>query len=230
MAAATFHSPLGILITYFQPAMRLFILTTSFLFTLITTSCAWTNNRSLEPLGDDDTIVTARDVDIDRTCRHLRTLTKLSDIANNKTALDATEIHGRLAQARVDWIKNHSADITAKLGKLTSNSTLTTECDTINAQRDAVRECKALDTLKRLVNSPNGQTGLDQGPAADFLNEEQKQNLQQKFEKASLKLQELKSNATLMDLCNNNAVLQQNGAIGSRKYPHHPAYARCVDM
>jgi hypothetical protein len=210
--------------------MRSAVLLTGFLFTFTTISSAWTDDHSLELLRGDDTIPTTGDVDIDKTCRRLRTLMKLNDIATNKTALDATEMQGKLAQARVDWIKNHNADITAKLDKLKSNSTLTAECDTINAQRDVKRECKRLEILERLVNSTDSQTGLDQGPAADFLNEEQKQSLQQEFEKASLKLQELKSNATLVDLCNSNAMLQQNGAIGNRRHLPQHAHARFVDM
>ncbi|KAG9191161.1 hypothetical protein G6011_09249 [Alternaria panax] len=200
-------------------------------FAIITTSTAWTTGRSLEPWQGGNTVnSTNRDVDINKTCRRLRTLKSLNNIAKNDTAPDATSIHGRLAQARIDWIKSNSADITAKLDKLASNSTLVAECDTIDAQRDAVHECKALDTLERLVTVTNSQTGLGQGPVADFLNDEQKQSLQQKFEKASLKLQELKSNATLMGLCNSNTVLQQNGAIGSRESPPQPAHAICFDI
>ncbi|KAL1797831.1 hypothetical protein ACET3X_004437 [Alternaria dauci] len=183
---------------------------------LVTTSTAWTTNPSLGLWRGDDTVNTTRQVDIDKTCKRLRTLTKLNEIAKNDTALDATSIPAKLAQERIDWIKSNSADITAKLDELQSNSTLVAECDTLNAQRDAVRECKVLDTLEKLVNLTDGQTGLNQGPVADLLDDEQKQKLQQKFEKASLKLQELKTNATLMALCNSDAMLQQNGAISSQ--------------
>ena len=207
--------------------MQFPILLAGLFLALITTSTAWTTNPSLKLWRGGDTFNTTRQIEIDKICRRLRTLTKLNDIAKNDTALDATSISAKLAQERIDWIKSNRADITAKLEELQSNSTLTAECDSLNAQRDAFRECKALNTLEKLVNSTNGQTGLNQGPTANFLNDEQKQGLQQKFEKALLKLQELKADATLMGLCNSDAVLQQNGAIGSRKYSPKSA---CSDV
>jgi hypothetical protein len=225
MTDAFFHPRLGILITNFGPTMRSPMFLLSLSRTFIITSSAWLNDSSLQPLGGGSTRPTVRDSDIDMTCRRLRTLTKLNEIANNETMLNTIDVHGKLAQERIDWIKKNSADITAKLEKLTSNTTLTAECDTINAQRDAARECKTLETLEKLVNSTNGQTIIDKGPAADFLNEEQKQKLQENFEKAELKLQELRSNDTLMGICTNSIMLQQNGAIGSRKYLLHCAYS-----
>ena len=207
--------------------MRFLILLITSFFTLIVASNNPFSNPSIQPPQGGDTIINPRDADIDKTCRRLRTLTKLDKIAHNETLMDTMTMRDKFAQQRIDWIKSNRADITAKLEELQSNSTLTAECDSLNAQRDAFRECKALNTLEKLVNSTNGQTGLNQGPTANFLNDEQKQGLQQKFEKALLKLQELKANATLMGLCNSDAVLQQNGAIGSRKYSPKSA---CSDV
>ncbi|KAI4695999.1 uncharacterized protein J4E88_000170 [Alternaria novae-zelandiae] len=140
----------------------------------------------------------------------------LNKIAHNETLMDTMIVRDKFAQKRIDWIKSNSDDITTKLDKLTSNSTLTAECDTFNAQRDAVRQCKALQALERLVNSTNGQTDFNGGPASDFLSDEQNQKLQQKFEKVELKLQQFRSNATLMGLCSNDVVFQQDGAIGDQ--------------
>jgi hypothetical protein len=96
----------------------------------------------------------------------------------------------------------------------------------MDAQRDTARKCKALHTLERLVNPTDGQIGLGERPATDFLADAQEQKLQQRFEKAQLKLQELKTNATLMSFCTGNAMLQQNGVIGSRKHPYYGAKCR----
>ncbi|KAI4683829.1 uncharacterized protein J4E84_006668 [Alternaria hordeiaustralica] len=198
--------------------MRFPILLITPFFTLIVASNDPFNNLSVQSLQSGDTTINTRDAEIDKTCRRLRTLTQLNRIAHNETLMDMMIMRDKFAQPRIDWIKSNSDDITAKLDKLTSNSTLTAECNTINAQRETARQCKALEILERLVNSTNGQPGTNPGPAADFLSDEQNQKLQQKFEKAELKLQQLRSNTTLMGLCSNDVVSQQNGAIGSREH------------
>jgi len=213
-----------------RSTMRFLILLITSFFTLIVASNNPFSNPSIQPPQGGDTTINPRDADINKTCIRLRTLTQLSKIANNKTLPETAEMRGKLTQQRIDWIENNRADITAKLDKLTSNSTLTTECDTISAQRVTARQCKALKILERLVNSTNGQPGTNPGPAADFLSDEQKQKLQQKFEKAEIKLQQLRSNATLMGLCGDNVMFQQNGAIGSRKSFSHSAKWKCADL
>jgi hypothetical protein len=200
--------------------MRFPIFIISLLFPLIVASDDSPSNLSVQHLRGDDAIISPSDTDIERTCRRLRTLTKLNEIANNQTIPDIMNMPGNFVQERIDWIRRNSADITARLDELTSNSTLTAECETMDAQRDTARKCKTLRTLERLVNSTNGQIGLGERPATDFLADAQEQKLQQRFEKAQLKLQELKTNATLMRFCTGNAMLQQNGAIGSRKHPY----------
>ncbi|KAI4651932.1 hypothetical protein J4E93_002128 [Alternaria ventricosa] len=196
--------------------MRFLVFLSTSLFAIFVASRDSPNNPSTQPLRGSDIIISPRDADIDRTCRRLRTLTKLNKIAHNETLMDSMIMRDKFAQQRIDWIKNNSDDITAKLEALASNSTLTAECDTINAQHDTARECKALQTLERLVNSTNGHTDFNGRPAADFLSDEQKQKSQQKFEKAELKLQQLRSNVTLLGLCNNDFMSQQGGVIGNQ--------------
>jgi hypothetical protein len=206
--------------------MRLPIFIISLFVPLIVASDDSPSTVSVQPLRGDDTISSPSDTDIERTCRRLRTLTKLNEIANNQTIPDMMNMPENLVQERIDWIRRNSADITARLDELTSNSTLTAECGTMDAQRDTARKCKALHTLERLVNPTDGQIGLGERPATDFLADAQEQKLQQRFEKAQLKLQELKTNATLMSFCTGNAMLQQNGVIGSRKHPYYGAKCR----
>jgi len=210
--------------------MRFLVFLSTLLFALVIASKDSPNNPFTKPLRGSDNIISPRNADIDKTCRRLRTLIQLNRIAHNETLMDTMIVRDKFAQKRIDWIKSNSDDITAKLDKLTSNSTLTAECDTFNAQRDAVRQCKALQTLERLVNSTNGQTDFNGGPASDFLSDEQTQKLQQKFEKAELKLQQLRSNATLMGLCSNDVMFQQDGTIGSRKSFFYSAKPKCADL
>ncbi|KAI4933104.1 hypothetical protein J4E85_003507 [Alternaria conjuncta] len=198
--------------------MRFLVFLSTSLFALATASKNSPNDLSTQHLQGSDIIISPRDADIDKTCRRLRTFTQLNKIAHNETLMDMMIMRDKFAQQRIDWIKSNSDYIAAKLDKLTSNSTLTAECDTFNAQRDTARQCKTLQILERLVNSTNGQTDFNGGLATDFLSDEQKQKLQQKFEKAELKLQQLRSNATLMGFCGDDVIFQQDGAIGSRKH------------
>jgi len=210
--------------------MRFLVFLVTSLFALVIASKDSPNNPSTQPLRGSDNVISPRDADIDKTCRRLRTLTQLNKIAHNETLMDMMIMRDKFAQQRIDWIKSNSDDITARLDKLTSNSTLTAECDTISAQRETARQCKALKILEKLVNSTNGQPSTNPGPAAEFLSDEQNQKLQQKFEKAELKLQQLRSNATLMGLCEDNIMFQQNGAIGSRKCTFYSAKWKCADL
>jgi hypothetical protein len=187
--------------------MRIFIL----LFALVATSHAWLHGSPLEARRHDDN---ATALGIEKTCKRIEVLTKLNDLANNQTALDAMLTESKLAQARIDWIKRKSVETATELDILTANATLTAECDTISAQRDASMECRKLMKLEKLVDLANNHAGTT---AVDMLGKDQKDRLQKKLEKAELKLQKLKSNTTLMDLCANDVDLQQNGAISNRK-------------
>ena len=210
--------------------MRFFILIITSFFALIVASKVPPSELSVQRLQNGDTSISLRDANINQTCRRLRTLTQLNKIANNDTLLGMMNMRSKLAQQRIDWIKRNSAGITAKLDELTCNSTLTAECDTISAQRETARQCKALQTLERLVNATNGQIDFDGGPVTDFLSDEQKQKLEHNFEKAELKLQKLRSNATLMGLCGEDVMFQQDGAIGNRKSFFYSANPKCTDL
>jgi hypothetical protein len=186
------------------------------LLALAATSHAWMHVFPLEARRHDENSTAAG---IEKTCRRIEVLTKLHDIANNETALDDMLAGSKFAQDRIDWIKSKSAETSTELGTLTANSILRSECNAISAKRDASQECMKLDQLEKLVDLANNQTALTAHTAADLLTQGQISRLQQQLEEAELKLQELKSNKTLMGLCASadNPSLQQNGAIGERK-------------
>jgi hypothetical protein len=127
------------------------------LLALLATSHAWTYVLPLEARQHDDNSTSAG---IDKVCKRIEVLTRLNDIATNQLALDNMPTDGKLAQARIDWIKSKSAEISTELDTLTANSTLIAECDTINAQRDAAKECKQIQKLEKLVTH-RCQTGYN---------------------------------------------------------------------
>ncbi|RAR05914.1 hypothetical protein DDE83_007185 [Stemphylium lycopersici] len=197
--------------------MHLSIILTGLLLSYASLSYALSENSLFPVRSDDDPNIMRRDAGIDKTCARIRALERLDDIANNQAALDALSTDGKLARARIDWIKEHTAEITADLDNLTSNTTLTTECDAINAQRDTAHQCKKLARLEKLLDFTNNKTALDEQIAGHFLSQSQRERLQRKIESAELTLQELKANSTLLGICSNvDSSLQQNGAIGDQ--------------
>jgi hypothetical protein len=196
--------------------MYIFIL----LLALVSTSHAYTHISPLEARRHYEDNIAAG---IEKTCRRIDALTKLHNIANNQTALDDMLGDNKLAQVRIDWIKNKSAETTPELDTLTANATLTTECDSIKEQRNAAKVCRELEQLERLVGLANNLAPLA------LLTQDQKDRLQQKLEKAELKLQELRSNSTLMGLCADNVNITPDGAISDRKWCIPSVYSRGAD-
>jgi hypothetical protein len=186
------------------------------LLALAATSYAWMHVLPLEARRTDENSTAAG---IEKTCRRIEILTKLHDSAKNQTALADMLAGSKLVRDRIDWIKSKSAETSTELDTLTVNPTLKSECNAISAKRDASQECRKLDQLVKLVDLANNQTTLAAHTAADLLIQDQRSRSQQKLEEAELKLQELKSNETLMGLCSSadDFALQQNGAIGERE-------------
>lgn len=148
------------------------------------------------------------------TCKRIAALTNLSTMAANQTRIDTLLADKRLTQEQVDNILSKKDAINAELQRLSSNTTLTTECGVINAHRKFVKGCKKLDKLEQLVELANNKTAYDEHLAGEILNQKQTEQLKKNMESAELKLQELRSNSTLVELCTNEIRLQQNGSAG----------------
>ncbi|KAF3038305.1 hypothetical protein E8E12_005180 [Didymella heteroderae] len=135
-------------------------------------------------------------------------------MAANQTRLDALLADKKLAQEQVDNILSKVDAVNAELQQLRSNGTLTAECGVINAHVKVVKGCKKLDKLEKLVKLANNKTAYDEHLAGEILNQKQTEQLKKNMETAELKLQELRNNSTLIDLCTNEIRLRQNGAAG----------------
>jgi len=146
------------------------------------------------------------------TCKRIAALTNLSNMAANQTRLDTLLASKKLTQEQVDNILSKKDAINAELQQLSSNSTLTAECGVINAHRKVVEGCNKLDKLEKLVELANNKTAYDEHLAGEILNQKQTEQLKKNMETAELKLQELRSNSTLVELCTNEVGLRQNGA------------------
>ena len=150
------------------------------------------------------------------TCNRIVALTNLSAMAANQTRLDTLLASKTLTQEQVDNILSKKDTINAELQQLSSNSSLTAECGVINAHKNVVEGCQKLDKLEKLVELANNKTAYDEHLAGEILNQKQTEQLKKNMETAELKLQELRSNSTLVELCTNEIDLRQNGAAGQQ--------------
>ncbi|KAL1592958.1 hypothetical protein SLS59_009602 [Nothophoma quercina] len=148
------------------------------------------------------------------TCKRIAALTNLSSMAANQTSLDAMLADKKITQEQVDYLETTKDAINAELQDLNSNTTLTTECGTLNAHRKAVKDCKRLDKLEKLVELANNKTAYDEHLAGELLNQKQTEQLKKNMEDAEIRLQQMRGNGTLVKLCTNEIWLQQNGAAG----------------
>ncbi|KAF1924620.1 uncharacterized protein M421DRAFT_95372 [Didymella exigua CBS 183.55] len=150
------------------------------------------------------------------TCKRIAALTDLSKMASNQTRLDALLANKKLTQEQASKILSEKDAINAELQKLSSNATLTAECGVVDAHRKVVKDCGQLNKLEKLVELANNKTAYDEHLAGEILNQKQTEQLKKKMETAELKLQDLRSNITLIELCTTEIGLRQNGAAGQQ--------------
>lgn len=183
---------------------------------LATTSHAWPElpHFDLQQAGTTTAATTQRS--IQDTCKRITALTNLSNMAANQTSLEAMLTGKQLTQEQVDYIETKKGVIDAELQELSSNTTLTAECGAIDAHRKVVKDCKKLDKLEKLVELANNKTAYDEHLAGELLNQKQMEQLKKNMEDAEIKLQQMRSNSTLVELCTNEVGLQQNEAVGQQ--------------
>lgn len=186
------------------------------IFTLVATSYARPElpHFELQQASSADTNSDGRSVR--GMCRHIASLTNLSNTAANQTRIDALLASKKLSQEQVDDILSKKDAINAELQELSTNTTLTAECGVINAHREVVKSCRKLDKVQKLVELANNKTAYDEHLAGEILNMKQTEQLKKNMESAELKLQELRSNSTLIELCTNEIGLRQTGAAGQQ--------------
>lgn len=182
--------------------------------TLTATSYAWPALPHFELQQAANTNEAPTERSIKGTCKRIAQLSNLSNVAANQTLRDTLLADKKLTQEQVEYIETKKDAIESELNDLSSNTTLATECGTINAHRKAVKDCKKLRKLEQLVELATNKTAYDEHLAGELLNQKQMEQLKKNMENAEIKLQALRGNSTLVDLCTNEIGLQQNGAAG----------------
>lgn len=179
---------------------------------LLATGHAWPElpHFELDQTSIANTVVVPRY--IKGTCKRIAALTNLSDMAANQTLLNELLSEKKISQPQIDDIMKRKDDINAELQTLNSNATLAAECGAVNAHRQAVKDCKRMNKLEQLTELATNKTAYDEHLAGELLNQKQIEQLKKNMETAEIKLQEMRRNSTLIELCTTGIALQQNGA------------------
>lgn len=128
-------------------------------------------------------------------CREIESLTRLTALANNQTALDAKTKNNA---TKADEIKAKAADATTKLTTLQSNTTLTAACDQIFAAQATEHDCGRIASMEKMAALVANQTALD---AKTKNNATKADALKAKVAENADKLTTLSSNTTLTAIC-----------------------------
>lgn len=185
-------------------------------FILSGSSYAWPSAgySTLEVRKQDDGNSTSADVTknaLQKSCKKIRRLNALSQIANNQTLLDTWVAEGKLNTDEVDAIKAKAAKATTELQTLQSNTTLVSGCAIVNAERKSMEQCKQMRRLAKLAALAGNDTALAIYEQKKGLNETWIEILKQKAAEAQTKLQEMRSNTTLTDFCTQRQQQKNDG-------------------
>jgi hypothetical protein len=145
----------------------------------------------------------------DKSCAQIRKFTFLTSLASNQTKLDTLVSSGKMSTKKADEIKAKAVDANTKLKTLTSNSTLTAECATINADRKVKQECKQMKRWEKLAKLASNTTALNAFAASTKMNGTAVDALKARLQKVETKLKEAQANTTLTDFC--KQMKQANG-------------------
>ncbi|KAF2628255.1 hypothetical protein BU25DRAFT_421236 [Macroventuria anomochaeta] len=182
----------------------------------IASSHAWPEPPHFELQQTENTNAASAHRSVQGTCKRIAALTNLSNMVANQTRMDTLLADRKLTQEQVDYMETKKDAIKSELQRLSSNTTLVAECDVINAHSKAVKDCKKLDKLEKLAELANNKTAYDEHLAGEILNQKQTEQLKKNMEDAEIKLQELRSNSTLIGLCTDEIGLRQDGAAGQQ--------------
>lgn len=199
--------------------MRSFSVFLAVLFAFIATSYAWPSAEfpTLEARkqgGGNGTESNNPERALKKSCKKMRKLNALSQIAANQTKLDAWVAQGKLDTAEVDALKARAANATAELQTMQSNTTLVSECAIVSAERKSVQQCKQMKMLTKLAALAGNETAMTAFEQKKKLNETGIEKLKAKIAEAQTKLTDMQSNTTLADFCTQRAQQQQEKGGG----------------
>lgn len=191
--------------------MRSFSFLIALLFAFVATSYAFPDFRlEARKGGNKNGTSNGNGNSVNKACKKMAKLTKLTELANNQTKLDAMVSKGKLNDTEVAEIKTKAQDASTQLQSMQANTTLVSECLVVDAHKKVVGQCKKMAKLTKLAAMKDNQTAIDAFAAKKNITGEKLTKLQDKIANATTKLQEMSGNTTLTDLCSKEQ--QQKGS------------------
>jgi hypothetical protein len=148
---------------------------------------------------------------VKKACQKMGELTLLTSLAANQTKLDELVAKGKMDAAKVDALKAKAAAAAPKLQALTSNTTLTAECATLETNKKMEKECKHMKKLQGLVDLANNATAISAFAAHKKLNATQIDKLKAGLQGKEAKLKDLQANTTLTAFCSKGKAVASPG-------------------
>ncbi|KAE9968086.1 hypothetical protein EG328_004169 [Venturia inaequalis] len=134
-------------------------------------------------------------------CSELSRLTKLVDLVNNSTKLTELETKHNMTADKITKLKDSAAKATTRLTELQSNTTLTSQCAIVNAGDKLQGQCKEMKMLTKMMDVAGNATALSEMAAKKNWTDAETDKFKAHAANATMKLNKLKSNTTLVDAC-----------------------------
>lgn len=134
-------------------------------------------------------------------CVEINRLTELTNLVDNSTKLADFQTKHNLTAAEMTKLKSEAANATATLKQLSSNTTLVSQCATINAAEKLKTTCKEMQGLSDVIALVNNATALQALQTKYNLTNAEVAKIKQGAANATAKLTMLKSNSTLVAAC-----------------------------
>lgn len=136
-----------------------------------------------------------------RQCREMSHLTRLVDLVNNATKLTELETKHNLTADKITRLKDSAANATTRLTELQSNTTLVSQCAIVDAGEKLKGQCKQMKMLTKMMDVAANATALSEMATKRGWTDAQTTKFKARAANATMKLDKLKSNTTLVDAC-----------------------------
>lgn len=147
-------------------------------------------------------------------CDEIYHLTELVDLGKNTTKLDKFLTKHHLNATAAGKIKEEAANATTKLDKLKSNTTLVEECKALQAKEALAHKCAVIRKLTVLVDLAKNTTKLA------HLNATEAAHIKEKAANATIELNKLESNKTLVSECSKlETEKKSKGKVANHLHP-----------
>ena len=136
-----------------------------------------------------------------RQCIEVRKLEGIVNLVNDVEEFAQFESRHNLTQSEIDDIKAQALAETERLKTLQANATLMQQCASLEAGREIRADCRDMRRLTEVASLADNKTALQEFQTKHDLPEEWIMKLTEKAANATVRLEQLKENSTLVAAC-----------------------------